>query len=71
MKTGSVNNRSVTSIIKDKMRCLEDFDICNRDDKEMIASLEKAVAANPEKDPQLVVDMYCRKMIQDKINSWV
>ena len=70
MKTGSVNNRSATSIIKDKMRCLEDFDICNRDDEEMIASLEKAVVANPEKDPQLVVDMYCRGMIQDKVMSW-
>ena len=70
MKTGSVNNRSATSIIKDKMRCLEDFDICNRDDEEMITSLEKAVAANPEKDPQLVVDMYCRGMIQDKVMSW-
>ena len=70
MKTGSVSNRSATSIIKDKMRCLEDFDICNRDDEEMIASLEKAVTANPEKDPQLVVDMYCRGMIQDKVMSW-
>ena len=36
LKTGSVNNRLVTSIIKDKMRCLEDFDICNRDDRGMI-----------------------------------
>ena len=70
MKTGSSDNRSATSIIKDKMRCLEDFDICNRDDEEMIASLEKAVAANPEKDPQLVVDMYCRGIIQEKVMSW-
>ena len=70
MKTGSRSTRSVNSIIKDKMRCLEDFDICNRDDEEMIASLEKAVAANPEKDPQLVVDMYCRGIIQEKVMSW-
>ena len=70
MKTGSGNNQSVNSIIKDKMRCLEDFDICNRGDEEMIARLEKAIAANPEKDPQLVVDMYCRGMIQEKVMSW-
>ena len=70
MKTGSRNARSVNSVIKDKMRCLEDFDICSRDDKEMIESLEKAVAANPEKDPQLVVDMYCRGIIQEKVMSW-
>lgn len=70
MKIGSRSNRSVNSVIKDKMQCLEDFDICNKDDEEMIASLEKAVAANPEKDPQLVVDMYCRGIIQEKVMSW-
>ena len=70
MKTGSGNKQSMKSIIKEKMRCLEDFDICSRDDEEMIASLEKAITTNPEKDPQLVVDMYCRGMIQKKVMSW-
>ena len=70
MKTGSGNKQSVKSIIKDKMRCLEDFDICSRDDEKMIADLEKAIVSNPEKDPQIVVDMYCRGMIQEKVMSW-
>ena len=42
----------------------------SRDDEEMIAGLEKAVVASPEKDPQLVVDMYCRGIIQEKVMSW-
>ena len=70
MKTGSGNNQSVKSIIKEKMRCLEDFDICSRDDEKMIANLEKAIKNSPSKDPQVVVDMYCRGMIQEKVMSW-
>ena len=70
MRTGSGNKQSINSIIKDKMRCLEDFDICSRDDEKMIADLEKAIKDAPNKDPQVVVDMYCRGMIQEKVMSW-
>lgn len=58
------------TIIKEKMQCLDDFGICNRYDKCMIAKLEKAIDENPDKDPQVVVDILCRPMIQAKANSW-
>lgn len=59
------------SIIKNKMRCLNDFGICSQNDAEMIAKLEKAIADSPDKDPRIVLDIYCRPMIQAKVNSWV
>lgn len=58
------------TIIRDKMKCLDDFGICTRNDKVMIAKLEKVINENPDKDPQIVVDIFCRPMIQAKANSW-
>lgn len=58
------------TVIRDKMRCLDDFGICARNDKDMIAKLEKAIDENPGKDPEIVVDIFCRPMIQAKLNSW-
>lgn len=58
------------SLIKDKMRCLDDFGICEKDDQTMIKKLEKAIADNPGKDPRTVLDICCRPMIQAKANSW-
>lgn len=58
------------TIIKEKMQCLDDFGICDKHDKDMIAKLEKAIDENPDKDPQVVVDILCRPMIQAKVNSW-
>lgn len=60
-----------TTVIRDKMRCLDDFGICARNDKEMIAELGEVLDKNPGKDPEVVLDIYCRPMIQAKINSWV
>lgn len=65
-----MRNKGVNHIISDKMRCLSDFDICNRRDKEMRAKLEKVIAENPYKDPREVLDYFCRPMIQAKVNSW-
>lgn len=58
------------TIIRDKMRCLDDFGICARNDKAMIAKLEKVIDENPDRDPQIVVDIFCRPMIQAKANGW-
>lgn len=64
-----------TTVIRDKMRCLDDFGICARNDKEMIAELrevlDRELAKNPGKDPEVILDIYCRPMIQQKVNSWV
>lgn len=60
-----------TTVIRDKMRCLDDFGICSKSDKGMIAKLNDVLDKNPGKDPEVVLDIYCRSMIQAKINSWV
>ena len=71
MKGSKFNRKEAKLIVKDKMQCLDDFGICSKDDADMAAKLYKAIEDNPGKDPRVVVDTYCRKMIQDKINSWV
>ena len=69
-KVNSEENVSVKKVINKKMQCLNDFNICNKDDANMIAKLQKIIDDNPEKDPQRVVDYYCRPMIQAMVNSW-
>lgn len=59
-----------TTVIRDKMRCLDDFGICAKNDKEMIAKLNAVIDENPGKDPETVIDIYCRPLIQAKVNSW-
>ena len=60
----------VERIIREKMRALGDFGICKENDKRMKDTLYNVVKRNPNKDPQYVLDYYCRPMIQDKVNSW-
>ena len=67
------NNRGKSNskyIIYEKMRCLSDFDICDRWDDKMIKRLEDVINNNPDKDPRTVLDYYCRPIIQEKVNSW-
>ena len=59
-----------TSVVKEKMKVLDDFGICDKNDKSMIAKLEQVVKDHPEKDPREALDYYCRPMIQSKVNSW-
>ena len=70
MRGSKFNRKEAKLIVKNKMQCLDDFGICSKDDADMAAKLYKAIEDNPNKDPRVVVDTYCRKMIQDKINSW-
>ena len=73
IKTSKVNseeNVSVKKIIRKKMQCLNDFNICSKNDADMIAKLQKIIDENPGKDPQRVLDYYCRPMIQAMVNSW-
>lgn len=63
-------NKSIKNIINDKMRCLDDFGICGKDDKAMREKLNQVIIDNPDKDPRCVLDYYCRPMIQAKVNSW-
>lgn len=67
---GKYTKKSIDQAIKDKMRCLDDFYICDRYDPEMIAKLKQVVAEHPDKDPREVLDYYCRGMIQAKAKSW-
>lgn len=62
--------KGIKRIIGDKMRCLDDFGICDRLDVSMREELERVIAENPGKDPQEVLDYYCRPMIQKVVNSW-
>lgn len=71
MMGSKFNRKEAKLIIKDKMQCLNDFGIYSKDDADMAAKLYKAIEDNPNKDPRVVVDIYFRKMIQGKINSWV
>lgn len=61
---------SIKKIINGKMQCLDDFGICDKDDKEMREKLNQVIVDNPDKDPRHVLDYYCRPMIQAKVNSW-
>lgn len=67
----SVKKKGVAWVISEKMRCLSDFDICAKNDKEMRKKLEQAIAEKPDKDPREVLDYFCRPMIQAKVNSWI
>ena len=69
-KVNSEENASVKKVINKKMQCLNDFNICSKDDADMIAKLQKIIDDNPEKDPRRVLDYYCRPMIQAMVNSW-
>lgn len=60
----------VERIIREKMRALSDFGICKENDKAMKETLQNVVKRNPDKDPQYVLDYYCRPIIQSKVNSW-
>ena len=61
---------TLTGLIKEKMRVLSDFNICDRDDKDMKKRLSQAIQDKPDKDPRQVLDAYCRPMIQKEVNSW-
>ena len=70
MSSRGGKRENVRSIINDKMRVLDDFDICNRQDQNMISKLEQYIKDHPEKTPREALDYYCRPMIQAKVNSW-
>lgn len=67
---GKFAKKSVDQAVKDKMRCLWDFGICDIHDACMKEKLVSVAAAQPDRDPREVLDYYCRPMIQAKINSW-
>lgn len=61
---------STRVIINEKMRCLDDFGICEYNDSDMRKKLKSVIAENPNKDPQQVIDYYCRPMIYNKVWSY-
>lgn len=63
-------NKKLESIINNKMRLLDDFGICEKCDKDMIEKLKAIVAGKPDKDPQEVLDLYCRVLVLKKMDSW-
>ena len=64
-------NTIIKYLIRNKMRVLSDFNICSKNDENMIKKLEEVISNNPEKDPRPVLDYYCRTMTQAKVNSWL
>ena len=70
MSSRGGKRENVRSIINDKMRVLDDFDICDRQDQNMISKLEQYIKDHPEKTPREALDHYFRPMIQAKVNSW-
>ena len=70
MSKRSKNDESVSKLIKSKIQVLSDFGICDRKDEKMIAELEQAIKAYPNKPPREALDYYCRPMIQKVVNSW-
>lgn len=61
---------SINVMINEKMNCLDDFGICFYDDSEMRKKLKDVIKENPGKDPQQVIDYYCRPLIYNKVWSW-
>lgn len=69
--TGNRRQNIIKHLIREKMKVLSDFNICGKNDENMIKKLEEVIRNNPEKDPRYVLDYYCRPMIQAKVNSWL
>ena len=67
---GKYSEKSTKQVVKDKMRVLDDFGICDVNNKDMIVKLQDEIAKYPDKDPRIVLDAYCRPMIHKKVNSW-
>lgn len=61
---------SIPVMINEKMHCLDDFGICFYDDTDMRKKLREVIKENPDKDPQQVIDYYCRPLIYNKVWSW-
>lgn len=68
---GKYSKKSINQAVKDKMRVLNDFYICDLDDEEMKAKLYAELEKNPNKHPREVLDYFCRPMIQKVVGSWV
>lgn len=66
----SGNRKTIRRLIDDRMRILDDFNICDKNDINMKQKLENAIYEKPDKDPEEVLEFFCRPMIQQKINSW-
>lgn len=62
---------SIKQAVKDKMRVLSDFYICDQYDKDMEAKLYAEIEKKPDKDPREVLDYFCKPMIQEVVNRWV
>ena len=63
-------NKSIKTIINEKMRCLDDFGICSYKDTEMREKLMEAITKNPDKTPQEAIDYCCRPLIYNKTWSY-
>lgn len=69
-RANTTYNKKLETIIKDKMRLLNDFGICKLNDNDMIEKLKAVAVSKSDKDPQVVLDLYCRPMILQKMDSW-
>lgn len=64
------NSRTIKKMINEKMRLLDDFRVCEYSDDAMRKRLEEAIKERPNVDPQIVLDSYCKPLVQEVMNSW-
>ena len=64
-------SKSIAAMINEKMKVLDDFGVCSKNDPEMRAKLREAIESQPNRDPRTVIDQFCRPLIQTKIRSWL
>lgn len=70
MRVAKKAGNSIKTMVSEKMQLLEDFEICKKDDPQMKKNLENAIQDNPNRDPQAVLDSYCRPLIHKMMDSW-
>ena len=57
-------SRTVNNLIKERMKLLEDFGICNSTNEENIRlEMKNRIDSNPEVDPDLILERITSKMI--------
>lgn len=64
-------SKSITDMINEKMKVLDDFNVCDKKDPEMREKLRERIESQSNRDPRTVLDQFCRPLIQAKIRSWL
>lgn len=63
-------SKTIKKMINEKMRLLDDFRICAYDDAAMRKKLEQVIKERPDVEPRIVLDSYCKQLLQEAMNNW-